>query len=400
MIAFITIIISFILGIIGVIAKTEKEDDSETDKKKKFSYIVDLSPVGYVVLALLTITFGLGLFVEYQNGIDAENALRDAKIKGKNDSTAQATTIELLKEQIHDDSARYLNTVSLINEELLGQKLTLGNTALQLTRQNKTLHEIQRGATLLDKVAFIVCSKYEFQYPEVKRFSDEIAVVGMRIAKERYKTEDGIHSEDKSHWRFNDEEYKMSVNAWIVSDSVTLDYIELGLDSRLLSYSSSNLFSMINMSLDISRQSSKKPQDHPNLKLQASNYTYLNNSFQPAEVNVNGIDPPRTGVEIDYGLRQVTQRVFCTHIKRSFDDGSITSVMDLKNASIMITRPNVDLNNSTLGEIIYMNMLWGDSFSRNFVFDNKRMKWESKANSTREKLISYKVSGSESPLLN
>lgn len=133
MTSYLPIIITALLGIIGLIAKTKKDD--------KPGYLNKLTPFGFVVLALLICASLTTFWTQYNQTLQAKNKAIIDSLNHRHefliDSIGHITTISKLELQkqinqkkIQDDSIRF--------------NITLEKFSEQLNIQDQNLHNIQR----------------------------------------------------------------------------------------------------------------------------------------------------------------------------------------------------------------------------------------------------------------
>lgn len=175
MLQYIPIIITALLGLLGLISKTKKDD--------KPGYFNKLTPFGIIVCFLLLSSFITAIWL--QNNKDRENEAQKKEAKNKAlldainqkhqfeiDSIGREGTInrlenqkDLIEQQKLDDSARFKVTLSHLqnqNNLTLQQKfadsirfnVTLSNFGEQLIRQDQTLFNIQKVIHPIKNVGF------------------------------------------------------------------------------------------------------------------------------------------------------------------------------------------------------------------------------------------------------
>ncbi len=397
MLQYITIIISFLLGIIGVLAKTEKPT-----KDVQKHYFKKLSPFGLIVIALLCLTVVISIFTEISKREDSRITLQNNINKAKEDSTRQALTINLLEEQIVSDSVRFATTLSLFGEQIQQQTKTLENTNSQLSKQNQTLYEINRNSTKLDNLALIAWFRYDFKFPKIQKYADEIAAKANNFALKKLEEGTGIHNASKTRWRFNDLENGMQVNIQIVNEKVILDYVELFPNSILIpdgygpETNGPSIFGELTLKFDIYKSNRLGVDRYPNLGLKARGWSPDKKTSVKYSTDPNGYKPSAISMTIHYLDNYIRQKVYTTAIERGSNDRTVFSVLDLKNSLIEISRLNCE-NYETQGEITYLTMLWGENLSNYIGFDNEKLKWTPK--NEWSSTIKYKVSGEESPVM-
>src|SRR5450432_3274012 len=91
--SYVTIIITTLLGLIGLISKTKKDVGTSVLNK--------LSPFGYVVLVLLIISLIVNLYSQKEKDKSAENEKNRLTEKAKQDSIRQDETLKNLEELQH-----------------------------------------------------------------------------------------------------------------------------------------------------------------------------------------------------------------------------------------------------------------------------------------------------------
>lgn len=398
---------SIVLGIIGLVAKTKKDD--------KPGYFNKLTPFGIAVLFLLLCTFITNIWLEKDKRRKAYeqkqlNILKEQKdsLQFIIDSSNQAYTINALRlqnnlnrQQLADDSIRFGVTLKKFEQQLNRQNLTLANTSEQLKMQNSTLVQLHRSSTLLDKVVIYFGLEYSFNDKEISEFAESIKARAEASAREYYKK--GNYGSNGMNSRFwvRDTAINANIQFVFVDSAILLEQVSLSPNSILMPNRTFDYFSpwypLASMEYTIdfyTRPTQKFPQ--LGFALSANNAKERMSNSE-IEYNPIGVKPSGISLIVSYTSRTLEQLVYSESIGRTWDDGTIISVMDLKPTQLVIKRTEGATDGKLFGESArfkFFNILWGNNLSKSITLRLAGLKWIKDPPPFRK--IVYDFDGSES----
>ncbi len=224
---YISLVVTSILAILGLISKTKKDD--------KPNLLNKLTPFGLIVLLLLILSLAFSIYSQKDKEDKAENERIAIATKAKEDSTKN-------KYQFLLDSTGHSNTISLLtiqrkNDSLkiltdsLRFNVTLDNFGVQLNKQNNTLQSL----TELQYPLFPLKIKFRFTINLNSDLNNALSKQYEEVKKICNNTNTAIFNFENSNFSINNHSlYETKVSSELLE--AVMNFYQLSIPEPMISF--------------------------------------------------------------------------------------------------------------------------------------------------------------------
>ncbi|HEY0019932.1 MAG TPA: hypothetical protein VGC13_26765 [Longimicrobium sp.] len=395
---YVAIIIAAVLGIIGVALPTQPHE-------AKRSGIRRIRPGGWLVIVLMIGSLTIG--VKSQTAKDQQE-----KKQRTEDSVQYATTIKELTEQRWRDSLKLLQDstwsglmLANLQLQLTNQDSLLSRTASQLQRQSENLQMLRRSLTRFDRLGF----RMVFTYPLADPFYDRY-VGQVRHQAQQALTDYVIANSRRPVRADGSVAYVNYDTIWSVfgrwdagGDSAIVDSVDIGPEAPLALHADPlkrvELQDVLGQALvHLAFYRNDQTLKTPDLRLRVAAWNPVTREKSVGTHSLDRADPAAIRLQINFRRGRIEQTLYSSEYERS-DGGlgnEIVSIEDLVGSTVVISREELRLNGSLVGEHARMaafEILWGPDRSNRIILHACRLGWQPTRDGFRR--VVYRFEGNE-----